>query len=83
MKEFNYTITDPEGIHMRPAGELVKAAKQFESRITISKDGKTGDCKKVFTIMSLKNGQEVTISVEGADEEAAAQKIKEFFEENM
>ena len=63
MKEFNYTITDPEGIHMRPAGELVKAAKQFESRITISKDGKTGDCKKVFTIMSLavKNGQEVTI----------------------
>lgn len=40
MKEFNYTITDPEGIHMRPAGELVKAAKQFESRITISKDGK-------------------------------------------
>ena len=82
MKEFNYTITDPEGIHMRPAGELVK---QFESRITISKDGKTGDCKKVFTIMSLavKNGQEVTISVEGADEEAAAQKIKEFFEENM
>ena len=78
MKEFNYTITDPEGIHMRPAGELVKAAKQFESRITISKDGKTGDCKKVFTIMSLavKNGQEVTISVEGADEEAAAQKIK-------
>ena len=85
MKEFNYTITDPEGIHMRPAGELVKAAKQFESRITISKDGKTGDCKKVFTIMSLavKNGQEVTISVEGADEVAAAQKIMEFFEENM
>ena len=37
MKEFNYTITDPEGIHMRPAGELVKAAK-FEIRITISKD---------------------------------------------
>lgn len=29
MKEFKYTITDPEGIHARPAGELVKAAKQF------------------------------------------------------
>ena len=43
MKEFNYTITDPEGIHMRPAGELVKVAKQFESKITISKDGKMGD----------------------------------------
>ena len=30
MKEFTYTITDPEGIHARPAGELVKAAKAFE-----------------------------------------------------
>ena len=29
MKEFQYTITDPEGIHARPAGELVKAAKAF------------------------------------------------------
>ena len=28
MKEFNYTITDKEGIHMRPAGELVKAGQQ-------------------------------------------------------
>ena len=26
MKEFNYTITDPEGIHARPAGLFVKAA---------------------------------------------------------
>lgn len=85
MKEFNYTITDPEGIHMRPAGELVKAAKQFESKITITKDGKTGDCKKVFTIMSLavKNGQEITVSIEGTDEDMASAAIKEFFEKNM
>ena len=78
MKEFNYTITDKEGIHMRPAGELVKAAKQFESSILIKKDGKTADCKKVFTIMSLavKCGQEVTVKVEGSDEEQAAAKIE-------
>ena len=44
MKQFNYTITDPEGIHARPAGELVKAAKEFESKITLEKDGKSGDC---------------------------------------
>ena len=29
MKEFKYVITDAEGIHARPAGELVKAAKEF------------------------------------------------------
>ena len=75
MKEFNYTITDKEGIHMRPAGELVKAAKQFESSILIKKDGKTAECKKVFTIMSL--------AVEGTDEEQAAAKIEEFMKANM
>ena len=31
MKEFKYVITDPEGIHARPAGELVKATKDEEA----------------------------------------------------
>ena len=48
MKEFTYTITDPEGIHARPAGELVKAAKAFESAIKLNKEGKSADCKRVF-----------------------------------
>lgn len=85
MKQFNYTITDPEGIHARPAGELVKAAKEFESKITLEKDGKSGDCKKIFTIMALavKNGNEVTITCEGPDEEEAAAKMQEFMKEKM
>ncbi len=41
MKQFQYTITDPVGIHARPAGLLVKAAKGFQSSITVEKDGKT------------------------------------------
>ena len=44
MTEFKYVITDPEGIHARPAGELVKAAKEFAANITLTKDGKSGDC---------------------------------------
>lgn len=35
MKEFTYTITDPVGIHARPAGQLVKAAKEFASTATL------------------------------------------------
>lgn len=30
MKQFIYTITDPVGIHARPAGLLVKAAKALD-----------------------------------------------------
>ena len=85
MKEFKYTITDPQGIHARPAGELVKTAKAFSSNIMLTKDGKTGDCKKVFGIMALavKQGQEVTITVSGEDEAAAYDAMKKFMTENM
>ena len=85
MKEFTYTITDPEGIHARPAGELVKATKEFQSAITLTKDGKTGDCKRIFGIMGLavKQGQTVTVTVEGSDEEAAAQAMENFFKTTL
>ena len=53
MKEFKYIITDPEGIHARPAGELVKAAKGFASAIKITKGEKSADAKKIFGLMGL------------------------------
>ena len=64
MKEFKYTITDPEGIHARPAGELVKVCKEFACKITLTKDGKTADCKKIFGLMGLavKKEQEVVVT---------------------
>ena len=37
MKEFKYVITDAEGIHARPAGELVKAAKEFSSKVKMKR----------------------------------------------
>ena len=39
MKQFQYVITDPVGIHARPAGLLVKAAKALDSTVTIEKVG--------------------------------------------
>ena len=85
MKEFKYTITDPEGIHARPAGELVKAAKEFASTIKLNKDGKAGDCKRIFGIMGLavKQGNEVTFTFEGADEEAVYEAVSRFMQENL
>ena len=85
MRQSNYTITDPQGIHARPAGDFVKAAKAFTSSIKMIKDGKEGDCKKIFTIMGLavKQGNEVTVRCEGVDEEAAAAAIESFMKENM
>lgn len=85
MKEFTYTITDPEGIHARPAGELVKKAKEFTSAVSIFKDGKKADAKKLFGLMGLgvKQGMEITVQAEGEDEEAAAAAMEAFLKENM
>ena len=85
MKEFKYVITDSEGIHARPAGELVKAAKGFSCSIKLSKDGKEGDCKKIFGIMGLgvKKGEEVVLTFDGEDEEAAYGAVSKFMQENL
>ena len=85
MKTFEYTIKDELGIHARPAGLLVKAAKKFESECTITKDGKTKKLTQLMMLMSLgvKQGDTVTVSAEGADEDAAVASLKEFFENNL
>ena len=84
MKKLEYVIRDEIGIHARPAGELVKEAKKYNSRITISKDGKSVEATKLMAVMGLgvKCGQTVEITVEGEDEDTAYEGIKDFFEKN-
>jgi phosphocarrier protein len=85
MKEFTYTINDPLGIHARPAGLLVKQASQFSSKITITKEGKEADAKKILGIMSLgvKKDHDVTIKAEGDDEDAAIEALSTFIKSNL
>ena len=85
MKTFDYTIKDEIGIHARPAGLLAKKAKEFSSAISIEKGGKKVNLTKLMAVMGLgvKHGETVTITVDGADEDAAAEAIKAFFEENL
>ncbi|MGN0948563.1 HPr family phosphocarrier protein [Megasphaera sp.] len=85
MKEFEFVVTDPQGIHARPAGLLVKEAKKFESTISVFKGARKGDLKKIFTIMALgvKQGETIKVQVEGADEEQAASAVEAFLKENF
>ena len=53
MKQFQYTIKDELGVHARPAGLLVKLAKQYTSTITIEKNGKTCDMRKLMAVMGM------------------------------
>lgn len=87
MKQFTYTITDPVGIHARPAGLLAKAAKALDSTVTIAKaDGsKSAAATKLMAIMGMgiKTGETITVTVEGGNEEANAAAMEQFFKENL
>lgn len=85
MKTFDFTVTDPQGFHARPAGMLVKEAKKYACAINVIKDGKSADAKKMFALMGLgiKCGEAITISIDGEQEDAAAAAIEAFLKETM
>lgn len=85
MCEFTYVIKDEIGIHARPAGALVKIAKDSKSDVTMECKGKTADVKKIFALMSLgvKCGDEISISIKGEDEEETLYKLKEYLTKNL
>ena len=85
MKEFKHVINDPMGLHARPAGMLVKAVAPYASKITITAPTGTADARRLMGIMRLaaKQGMELTIQVEGADEETAATELQAFLAANL
>jgi len=85
MHSFNYVITDPVGIHARPAGLLVQEAKKFTSAITLEAKGKKADVKRIFALMSLgiKQNDTIVVKVEGTDEAQAATALQNFLINNL
>ena len=87
MKTFDYTVKDELGIHARPAGLLVKQIAEIKSNVTIAvkaKD-KSADAKRLMAVMKMavKQGDVVTVTIEGEDEDTAAPQIEQFFKENF
>lgn len=85
MRTFEYKITDEIGIHARPAGLLVKEAKNYTSKITLYKGDKSADVLRLMAIMSLgvKCGDEVKVEISGDDEDAAYEAFLKLFQENL
>lgn len=86
MKTFTYTITDPLGIHARPAGLLAKAAKAYaDTTVTVTKGGNTVKATQLMKLMSLavKKGDEVTVAAEGPQADEAIVAMAEFFKEHL
>lgn len=85
MVSFSHKIRNEAGLHARPAGLLVKEVEKLSSAVTIEKEGRRGDAKRIFALMSLsaKQNDEITVILEGEKEEEEARRLRAFFEENI
>lgn len=74
------TIKIPNGLEARPAALLVQVASQYESSIYIECEEKKINAKSIMGMMSLglAAGEEVIVSANGSDEEAAVNHIEEY-----
>ncbi len=79
-----FTITDPVGLHARPATLLVNEAGKFASDATIVVEGKEANLKSIMGVMSLaiSNGVDFDIVTEGEDAEEALKAITEVITSN-
>ncbi|PHM37009.1 HPr family phosphocarrier protein [Xenorhabdus innexi] len=77
MIEYPVIVTAPSGLHTRPSAQLCNLAKTYSGTIEIVRGDKSANLKSMFKIMSMgiKNGMEVTIRVEGENEEKMAQSV--------
>lgn len=70
-------ISEGQGLHARPAAEIVRAVKPHSCRIWMTAAGKRIDAKSVLMVMSLavKPGSTVIVEAEGEDAEAAVEAL--------
>ena len=82
---FEYTVTDPIGMHARPAGKLAEAARAYQCEITVCAGGKRASARSPIALMNLGAGKGTVLSVraEGKDAEAAIRALKAFFQEHL
>ena len=80
MRSFMYTIKAPVGMHARHAGILVKQAGRYQSEITLSLGERGANAKSVLALMGLgvRQGDLITVTAEGDDEDLAARELRDF-----
>jgi len=79
------TIKNNVGLHARPAALFVRTCSKYRSDIFVEKDGKKVNAKSIMGIMALGvyPNEEITITVDGIDEEAAIKDILDLIENRL
>jgi phosphocarrier protein HPr len=73
MVERTVTITNRNGLHARPAAEIVKTAAKFKADVTLVRDDLEVNGKSIMGVMMLaaEYGSSLVLRADGPDEAAA------------
>lgn len=80
--EREFKILNKFGIHARPAALFVKTVSQFQSDITVNKDGNMASGKSIMGLLTLEGyfGSTLTVTATGPDADEALKALQDLIE---
>jgi phosphocarrier protein len=80
--EETVTLKNRLGLHVRAAAKLVQTASAFDAKVTLNAEGNEADGKSILGILQLLAGKgtPVLVRVEGSDEGAALEAIRDLID---
>ena len=78
MKTTSIVISNKLGLHARAAAKLVQLSSQFNSVITLKKEGEMADAKSIMEVLMLAGTKDTRLDIvaEGSDEEVALEEVR-------
>lgn len=78
-------ITNPTGLHMRPAGIFCNKASEFECSVRFRYDNTMANAKSVLSVLGacIKSGDEIVLECEGPDEKEALEAMVKAIEDGL
>lgn len=85
MKKQKVIVSNPSGLHLRPAGILCRTAMLYKSHITLGFGTMAVNAKSVLSVLGagVKMGDEIEITCEGLDEQEAMEAMLNLFESGL
>ena len=85
MKTSQMLISDPVGLHARPAALFVQTAQKYSANVSVAFNGKNANGKSLLSVLSLGvvQGSIISITVDGRDEDEALDSLRNLIEGNF
>ena len=85
MIQIDHIINDVDGLHARPIAELADIAKKLGIQIFILKEEKITNVENITEVISFgaRDGQKITIVINGYNEDNASELVKEYIKNNL